>query len=156
MANKTVRVNPLDPTASDSIYGVLDNYYKEVNRQLDKRLNRERDPFKNPLAPQDQYSAPITPNPNAPKPSTFIPRGTLNPQNPGHLPFMEFKGIIEAEGNRAALLKIHKLGTFVVRVGDKVGLQQVVSTGAVLHILEINELNLIVETGTYGEQMVVQ
>jgi hypothetical protein len=69
---------------------------------------------------------------------------------------MNFRGLMQAKGKKMALLEVMGLGTFVVKEGDKVGLQQVGSSGAVLHILEINELNLIVETGSYGQQMVVQ
>ncbi|WP_028469513.1 hypothetical protein [Neptunomonas japonica] len=136
---------------------VLDAYYGELNKQLDRHLrNRKQGP-----------NSPFAKLPEAQKPSNlqFKPSNQqkenaryslLSQDNPRQLPSMNFRGLMQAKGKKMALLEVMGLGTFVVKEGDKVGLQQVGSSGAVLHILEINELNLIVETGSYGQQMVVQ
>lgn len=137
-----------------NIISTLDNYYQTLNKQLDKHMqNRVRDPFSNPFAAQQlPASGSKTKSSSNTAPSSPL----LTKKNFANLPAMSFKGVIESKGAKLALLEITGLGTFVVKKGDQVGLQQVVSSGAVLHILEINDLNLVVETGSYGQQMVVQ
>ena len=155
-SNKNATNVQLSP-GIDNIIPIMDGYYKALNKQLDRHIkNRVRDPFANPLAPP-QPSNEIRFKPqstvNAKKQDAV---GNLQKKTFSDLPAMSFRGVTESAGKKLALLEIDGLGTFVVQEGDKVGLQQVVSSGAVLHILEINDLNLIVETGSYGQQMVVQ
>lgn len=149
----TPATTPLQNT--QNLIPVLDAYYKELNRQLDKHMkNRNQNPFANPLQQTDNVR--FTPAPNATAPATEKSSQQVQPRRYSDLPTMSFRGVMHSKKQKMALLEVHGLGTFVVKEGDKVGLQQVVSSGAVLHILEINDLNLIVETGSYGQQMVVQ
>ncbi len=146
----------------------LQNYYEEVNRQLDKRLKRKpRDPFA-----ATEYTAP-PPEPVAveePQQARFMPRSAeefldrkalgveVPPENVparGGLPFMNFRGYLQTGTGRAGLLDIEGIGAFIVREGDKVGLQQL-GSDTVLRVVEINALNLIVEVGSLGEKLVVQ
>ncbi|MGY8872036.1 MAG: hypothetical protein ACKVJE_16480 [Pseudomonadales bacterium] len=136
---------------------ILDAYYGELNKQLDRHLKNRKQGPNNPFSKLPETQKPSNPQF---KPGNLTEDKTryslLSQDNSGQLPSMNFRGLMQAKGKKMALLEVMGLGTFVVKEGDKVGLQQVGSSGAVLHILEINELNLIVETGSYGQQMVVQ
>ncbi|WP_293264793.1 hypothetical protein [Neptunomonas sp.] len=143
-------------SSTENLIPMLDAYYSELNRQLDKQLKNRK---KNPQQPFAKLPSAHISNTDYFTPST-LPQNTPEsvPFKKMHssLPKMNFRGVTQSQGKKMALLEIENLGTFVVKKGDKIGLQQIASSGAVLHILEINELNLIVETGSYGQQMVVQ
>ena len=145
----------------------VEDYYQEINRQLDKQMNaRARDPFEK-LVDSESSEANAKPR--------FIPRklnstttggneaanGVSKPNmkraraNLGSLPTMQFRGFLKSNGDKAGLLEISEQGTFVVHEGDQVGLSQ--SNGEmVVRVVEINELNLIVEFGSIGTKVVVQ
>lgn len=141
----------------------LEQYYARVNQQLDKRLNRtQRDPF----ADTSQTRAPAPPA----KTDLFVPQSmkqsraaqssnlpAINRNNTedNGIPRMQFRGFIRMDNQKAGLLNIDGLGTFVVKEGDKVGLQQM-TNDTVVRIVEINPLNLIIEFGNLGEKVVIQ
>lgn len=153
---KQPQSTPIIP-GTTNIIPIMDGYYKALNQQLSRHVkNQIRDPFSNPLSPRKQSKEIEFKPQRATRPTNQNPTSNLQKKKFSDLPAMSFRGVTESAGKKLALLEIHGLGTFVVEKGDKVGLQQVVSSGAVLHILEINDLNLIVETGSYGQQMVVQ
>ncbi len=140
----------------------LEDYYAEVNRQLDQQMRRTpRDPFAE--LPQSGSPEPVK--------SRFIPKKSLSQTvaegadktamkiagvNLGALPEMQFRGFMKSDGGKkAGLLEINEQGTFVVHEGDQVGLRQ--NGGEmVIRVVEINALNLIVEFGSIGAKVVVQ
>lgn len=145
----------------------IEAYYEAVNKQLDQRFERDkaRDPFEK--SEQIRQADEAQKQADAPQ---FIPSGmsSVDPvalindvaldgeQNEeGGFPRMQYRGFVLVEEKRVGLLDINGIGTFVVRPGDKVGLQQF-SREAVINIVEINKLNLIVEVGNFGEKIVVQ
>lgn len=138
----------------------IEAYYQAIDKQLNKRSSAvQRDPFNNTLA-NVQVPSPSTTN-NTHQQFTKINARSLfsdpkENQDNGDIPGLSFKGLLQSKGKKLALLGVDGQGTFVVKEGDKVGIRQVGSSTAVLHILEINNLNLIVETGSYKEKMVVQ
>jgi hypothetical protein len=74
----------------------------------------------------------------------------------GGLPIMKFRGYTESTtGESLGLFEVKGVGVYTVRKGDNIGLQQIVSE-LVLTVIEINRHNIIVETGTLGEKMVIQ
>ncbi|RDE18313.1 hypothetical protein DV711_16770 [Motiliproteus coralliicola] len=155
--NSTAETTALVAQATD-LQSKMETYYQTLNQQLDKHLkNRPRDPFNNPY----QNSTDLSFKPQSKLNSTPAAPTTANApvfkrrSNAG-LPNMSFKGMIVVNNEKQALLEIEGVGTFVVKEQDKVGLQQVNSTGAVLHVIQINELNLIMETGSFSEKLVVQ
>jgi len=145
----------------------IEAYYEAVNKQLDQRFEREkaRDPFEK--SEQIRQADEAQRQADAPQ---FIPSGmsSVDPvalindvaleQGQGEsdgFPRMQYRGFVLVEEEKVGLLDINGIGTFVVRPGDKVGLQQF-SREAVINIVEINKLNLIVEVGNFGEKIVVQ
>lgn len=145
----------------------LEDYYSEINRQLDKGLHKKnRDPFV-----KKNYARPA----EAVNKSLFIPNDSLeslqvDTRRPGNgsansdssallnsnaLPKMQFKGFMKSGSGKAGLLDVEGQGTFVVHEGDQVGLRQ--SNGeTVIRVVEINALNLIIEFGSIGAKVVVQ
>jgi len=72
------------------------------------------------------------------------------------LPRMSLKGLLHhAGGEIAALLEIERLGVFIVREGDTVGLHEL-DPEAVIRVREINRLNLVVEAGSLGHILIVR
>lgn len=146
-----------EQTRIENLIPMLDAYYGELNKQLDKHLQNRKQSPNSPFAklPEKQKPSNLQFKPSTPAENTSN-YSLLSQDSPSQLPPMIFRGLMQSKGKKLALLEVIGLGTFVVKEGDKVGLQQMGDSSAVLHILEINELNLIVETGSYGQQMVVQ
>jgi Tfp pilus assembly protein PilP len=135
----------------------IEAYYQAIDKQLNKRsTNSQRDPFANTLIPAQNIQQQGQKNPAFTRNNQLFEKRNKTPPEEKSIPILSFKGILQQGNKKLALLNIEGQGTFVVKEGDKVGVQQVGSSAAVLHILEINELNLIVETGSYKEKMVVQ
>lgn len=149
----------------------IEAYYEAVNTQLNRQLERKspRDPFEK--SEQIQQADKARKYDEAPQ---FIPSGmsSVDPaalindmtvgsedNNNGHseggFPRMQYRGFVQQDDKKVGLLDINGIGTFVVRAGDKVGLQQL-SRDAVINVVEINKLNLIIEVGNFGEKIVVQ
>lgn len=158
----------MDSTGFGQNLKKIEGYYEEINRQLDKQMGENtRDPFEQ-LVESESFEDLSKPR--------FIPRAFENEINEsaapqaatanktklkranlkfGTLPSMQFRGFMKLEGDKAGLLEIAGQGTFVVHEGDQVGLSQ--SNGEmVVRVVEINELNLIVEFGSFGTKVVVQ
>ncbi|WP_372832439.1 hypothetical protein [Pontibacterium sp.] len=163
-----LRVEALDSSDLAGNLKKLEQYYARVNQQMDKRLSRNaRDPF----ADTEQTRQPSAPS--LQKKDLFVPKRlsgntTEDTKSSGKfslsqaqqeesqgIPRMQFRGFIRMDGEKAGLLNINGLGTFVVKEGDKVGLQQMTSD-TVVRIVEINPLNLIIEFGNLGEKVVIQ
>lgn len=149
----------------------IEAYYEAVNTQLNRQLERKapRDPFEK--SEQIQQADKARKYNEAPQ---FVPSSmsSVDPvalindmtvgskegdagQQEGGFPRMQYRGFIQQYDEKVGLLDINGIGTFVVRAGDKVGLQQL-SRDAVINVVEINKLNLIIEVGNFGEKIVVQ
>ena len=144
----------------------LEQYYNRVNQQMNRLMPpKARDPFADTAQtrkPDEENSA---------KKDMFIPNSLKNStakqqsnsgfsalpkqQDQQGIPRMQFRGFVRIDGKKAGLLDIADLGTFVVKEGDKVGLQRMTSD-TVVRIVEINPLNLIIEFGNLGEKVVIQ
>ncbi len=144
----------------------LEAYYRSIDEQLNQRMrNGARDPF----VEQVQGSV-LAPAATSRQPAAFVPQAGIKtpPEADGTgggfrsfraaLPKMTFDGFISTGERKSALLNIEGVGTLVVAEGDTIGLQPF-SGDVVIKVVEINSLNLIVETGVLGgkgEKMVVQ
>ena len=89
----------------------------------------------------------------APPPVGFKPAQT----RPAKIPEMMLTGIGRMNGDDAptALLDIRGHGLFVVTVGDTISLQGL-SGDNVMRIVQINDISVTVEAGSYGELIVVR
>ena len=141
---------------SKNVTSALDDYYKEVNKQLDKRLDHSRQPFsvdeQASKEPEGAFLSSITSSLK----NTTKRAGNILPSLSSSLPGMSVKGYVERSGSRAAMLEIESLGVFFVEKGDKVGLQKATGIESALHVIEINELNVILSIGETGQHIVVQ
>ncbi len=149
----------------------IEAYYEAVNTQLNRQLERKspRDPFEkseqiqqaNEARKYDEATQFIPSGMSSVDPVSLINDMTVssgnndNGQQDGGFPRMQYRGFVQQDDEKVGLLDINGIGTFVVRSGDKVGLQQI-SRDAVINIVEINKLNLIIEVGNFGEKIVVQ
>jgi len=76
-------------------------------------------------------------------------------QKNDEVPPMHLRGLIQGtDGNLVALLEIEK-AIHIVRAGDTVGLNDL-GRNTVIRIKKINRLNIIVETGTVGQLIIVR
>lgn len=143
-------------TNASNLVNTLDAYYKEVNKQLDKRLNRRREPFSNNMIRQKENGEERVVIPGAAESISKKIITKYVPQEGGAFPEMTIKGYLEREGKKAALLEVAGLGVFVVQEGDRLGLHKMANVSSVLHVLQINELNMVLGFGTSGKEIVVQ
>jgi len=158
-----VSAEAVNHTTAENLVSVLDGYYEEVNRQLDKRLNRTRQPFVAQIK-QDPKTVErrevSTKQKNSASSGNFsnVSRriSDFSSNSIVGMPVLSIKGFLENEGEKAALLDIEGQGVLMVREGDKIGLQQVADSAAVLRVVEINELNLTLKADSSGEEFVVQ
>lgn len=139
-----------EASAGEVGFNLLDSYYDSLDVQLGKKMEvRRRDPF----------AKAETASPSG----GFVPRSTEPLRDAqgkvlnaavgvtSDMPNMKFQGFMEQKDGKAALLEINGMGTFVVREGDKIGMQQI--NGTVIRVVEINKLNLTIEIGTLGEKV---
>ncbi len=124
-------------------------YLLQIGQTMQKQPQTQQNPF-TPLA------APAIPAQTSPQNGNAMSGFRQGSPAPG-LPALRLKGVIQGRrGQKMALLEIGGVGTFMVKEGDYVGLQQVNTNGSVLHIKRITPLNVVVETGASEQAMVVQ
>lgn len=147
----------------------IEAYYEAVNTQLNRQLERKapRDPFEkseqieraDKARKYDEAPQFVPASMSSVDPVALINDMTVGSegdgQSEGGFPRMQYRGFVQQHDEKVGLLDINGIGTFVVRAGDKVGLQQL-SRDAVINVVEINKLNLIIEVGNFGEKIVVQ
>ncbi len=72
------------------------------------------------------------------------------------LPVMKYRGYAESpSGEAIGLLEILGMGTYTVRMGDKIGLHDIVKE-LVLVVEGLSRNNIIVKTGKLGKKLVIQ
>ncbi len=82
----------------------------------------------------------------------------FRPQSSASLPPLRLRGIVNgADGSRVGLLQIGNSQVYMVRAGDTISLRTGNSaSNTVINVREINQLTLIVESGTLGEVIIVR
>ena len=124
-------------------------YLKQLSQSMPTNTRQAANPFA-PLTP-----APMVSNERAN--GTALPSFNQKQMQAGHLPALRMRGVVMGRNKtRMALLEVEGVGTFVVKEGDYIGLQQVNTDGTVLHIRRITALNVVVETAASEQAMVVQ
>ena len=130
----------------------LKQYYGKVN----DKLKPQRDPFaytEEMFRNQQAYSA------NQAKGANGAP--VMLPTTPhiftsDGMPIMKYRGFAESpSGEAIGLLEVMGMGVYTVRVGDQIGLHEIVKE-LVLTIEGLNRNNIIIETGKLGKKMVIQ
>ena len=82
----------------------------------------------------------------------------FRPQSANSLPELRLRGIVNgADGTRVGLLQIGNAHVYMVKAGDTISLRGGGSnSNTVINVREINQLTLIVESGTLGEVIIVR
>lgn len=82
----------------------------------------------------------------------------FRPQAATSIPELQLRGIVNgADGSRVGLLQVGNQQVYMVRAGDTISLRTRNSaSNTVINIREINQLTLIVESGTLGEVIIVR
>lgn len=72
------------------------------------------------------------------------------------LPIMKYRGYAESpSGEDIGILEVLGMGVYTVRVGDQIGLHDIVKE-LVLTVEGLNKNNIIIKTGKLGKQLVIQ
>ncbi|NRA56398.1 MAG: hypothetical protein HRU23_19845 [Gammaproteobacteria bacterium] len=142
----------------------IGQYYQQINEKLNPSLqqknyiapNGRRDPFAytEQMYRNQQRNAPQQGNVNVTPNAVML--GMTHQFTADGLPIMKYRGYGEsATGQVIGLLEIYGMGVYTVRVGDKIGLHEIVKE-LVLTIEGLSRNNIIIETGKLGKQMVIQ
>ncbi len=94
---------------------------------------------------------PVDPEPKLPKPAQRFARQKLP-----SLPEMKMLGRMQnAQGETVALLEVAKKHVYVVHEGDNIGLYGI-GIDAVVQIISIGRREIVIESGSLNEQLVVR
>ena len=143
-----VSVPAFQALALDEDEIVPDDQFTDIQEplplQFDDEVERKPDKRRNPFALTDRLI-------RAANNGDF----SLMQKNSDEIPPMYLRGLIKGDdGDIVALLEIEK-AIHIVRAGDTVGLNDL-GINTVIRIKKINRLNVIVETGTMGQLIIVR
>jgi len=147
----------------------IGDYYQSVNDKLNTRggrnnkdntnyvqPNTRRDPF---AYTEQMYRNQQTGMPNqgsASLASNALLLATTTAFTADGLPIMKYRGYAEsASGEVIGILEILGMGVYTVRIGDKIGLNEIIKE-LVLTVEGLNRNNIIIKTGKLGKKLVVQ
>ncbi len=148
----------------------VSQYYQDVNDKLNNRSfsrgaeknasylqpNTKRDPFsytEQMYRNQQKQSTPKTGNSLA---SNALLLATTTAFTVDGLPIMKYRGYAESpSGEVMGILEILGMGVYTVRIGDQIGLHDIVKE-LVLIVEGLNRNNIIIKTGKLGKKLVVQ
>jgi len=147
----------------------IGNYYKSVNDKLNTRgghnnkedtsfiqPNTRRDPFAYTKQMYQNQQAGIPNQGSASLASNALLLATTTAFTADGLPIMKYRGYAEsASGEVIGILEILGMGVYTVRIGDKIGLNEIIKE-LVLTVEGLNRNNIIIKTGKLGKKLVVQ
>lgn len=142
----------------------VSQYYQDIENKLNKRplrsnnkyiqANTKRDPFSyTDQMYRNQQNTPQTGN-NLTSNALLLAATTAFTAD--GLPIMKYRGYAESpSGEVIGILEILGMGVYTVRVGDQIGLHDIVKE-LVLIVEGLNRNNIIIKTGKLGKKLVVQ
>lgn len=150
----------------------ISGYYEQVNDKLNNRSSKSNRPKNNsvngylqPNTKRDPFSYTDQMYRNQPKSnannsnnlaSNALLLATTTAFTADGLPIMKYRGYAESpSGEVIGILEVLGMGTYTVRVGDQIGLHEIVKE-LVLVIEGLNRNNIIIKTGKLGKKLVVQ
>ncbi len=130
----------------------LQNYYGKIN----EKLQPKRDPFAyTKQMYQNQQKQQKQQTTLGGKIASLLP-STPHLFTSDGMPIMKYRGFARsADGEVIGLLEIMGMGVYSVRVGDQIGLHEIVKE-LVLTVEGLNRNNIVIETGKLGKKMVIQ
>ncbi len=147
----------------------IGDYYQTINDKLNHRGSKDNDKKENFVQPnsrrdpfaytQQMYrnQQPGTPNQgSASLASNALLLATTTAFTADGLPIMKYRGYAESpSGEVIGILEILGMGVYTVRIGDKIGLNEIIKE-LVLTVEGLNRNNIIIKTGKLGKKLVVQ
>ncbi|MGL1958369.1 MAG: hypothetical protein OCD00_13740 [Colwellia sp.] len=147
---------------------VISDYQQKVSNKLNNptgqndtarfiKPNTRRDPF----SYTDQMYRNQQPNQNTSQPrskmaSNALLLATTTAFTADGLPIMKYRGVAQSpSGEVIGILEILGMGVYTVKVGDQIGLHEIVKE-LVLTIEGLSRNNIIIKTGKLGKRLVVQ
>ncbi len=147
----------------------IGDYYQTVNDKLNHRGSKDNDKKENFVQPnsrrdpfaytQQMYrnQQPGTSNQgSAALASNALLLATTTAFTADGLPIMKYRGYAESpSGEVIGILEIIGMGVYTVRIGDKIGLNEIIKE-LVLTVEGLSRNNIIIKTGKLGKKLVVQ
>lgn len=146
----------------------VSQYYQEVDNKMNKRPlksdqnqnyiqpNTKRDPFSYTEQMYRNQQKEQIPRPNNSLASNALLLATTTAFTADGLPIMKYRGYaISPSGEEIGILEILGMGVYTVRVGDQIGLHDIVKE-LVLIVEGLSRNNIIITTGKLGKKLVVQ
>lgn len=144
----------------------VSQYYQEVDNKMNKRPlksdqnyiqpNTKRDPFSYTEQMYRNQQKQQSPRPNNSLASNALLLATTTAFTADGLPIMKYRGYaISPSGEEIGILEILGMGVYTVRVGDQIGLHDIVKE-LVLIVEGLSRNNIIITTGKLGKKLVVQ
>ncbi len=142
---------------------VIGDYYQQVNNKLNNKdssfiqPNSRRDPFS---YTEQMYRNQPKQVSNRPKGNNLTSKAALRANTTAFsadgLPIMKYRGYAESPtGEVVGILEVLGMGVYTVRVGDQIGLHDIVKE-LVLTVEGLSRNNIIIKTGKLGQQLVIQ
>ncbi|MDP7593936.1 MAG: hypothetical protein QF552_14805 [Litorilituus sp.] len=163
--------NKVKPSVLDKLeqkMQVIDDYYQQVNKKLNSpRSSNQHSTFVQPNSSRDPFSYTEQMYRNQPKQngaqtannklaSNALLLATTTAFTADGLPIMKYRGYAKSPtGEAIGILEVLGMGTYTVRVGDQIGLHEIVKE-LVLVVEGLSRNNIIIKTGKLGKKLVVQ
>lgn len=171
-SNQTLAKNGQDESTLDKLQEKLHSigdYYQSINEKLNTRgghnskddtsyiqPNTRRDPF---AYTKQMYQNQQVGRPNqgsASLAANALLLATTTAFTADGLPIMKYRGYAESKsGEVIGILEILGMGVYTVRIGDKIGLNEIIKE-LVLTVEGLNRNNIIIKTGKLGKKLVIQ
>jgi len=144
----------------------VSQYYQDIENKLNNRPVRRADKYIQANAKRDPFSYTDQMYRNQQKQNTPQTGNNLTSNamllaattafTADGLPIMKYRGYAESpSGEVIGILEILGMGVYTVRVGDQIGLHDIVKE-LVLIVEGLNRNNIIIKTGKLGKKLVVQ
>lgn len=144
----------------------VSQYYQDIDNKLNKHPRRNDEKYIQPNPKRDPFSYTEQMYRNQQKPNTPQTGNSLTSNalllaattafTADGLPIMKYRGYAESpSGEVIGILEILGMGVYTVRVGDQIGLHDIVKE-LVLIVEGLSRNNIIITTGKLGKKLVVQ
>jgi len=144
----------------------VSQYYQEIDNKMNNRPQERADKYIQPNPKRDPFSytdqmyrnqqKQNTANSGNSLASNALLLATTTAFTADGLPIMKYRGYAEsASGEVIGILEILGMGVYTVRIGDQIGLHDIVKE-LVLIVEGVSRNNIIITTGKLGKKLVVQ
>jgi len=144
----------------------VSQYYQDIDNKMNKRPLKRDDKYIQPNSRRDPFSYTDQMYRNQQKQNTVKSGNSLASNalllaattafTADGLPIMKYRGYaMSPSGEEIGILEILGMGVYTVRIGDQIGLHDIVKE-LVLIVEGLSRNNIIITTGKLGKKLVVQ